>query len=204
MGGKPCIQYDPEEFRRLWMADATCQEIADRFGAKRAWPSLTAKRMGLPSRQTKHGTLPVAAIVAAYVAGQSLDDIRLALRPKFPKVSNHMLATYIRSRGVELRPNGRVRKLPIAEVVRMSRAGVVDRIIGQRFGCSPSGVAKIVRAVLGPRPHGGHRHSKFDHAEMWRMLRAGETVRDIAAKFNVTKQAIRWHMRKRKQKKVSA
>lgn len=202
--GRPSIVYDPEEFRRLWLDGATCQEIADRFGSKRAWPSLAAKRMGLPSRQTKHGTLPVAAIVAAYSIGQTLDQIRMSLRPKFPKVSNHMLATYIRSRGVKLRPNSRSRRLPVAEVVRLSRAGVVDRIIGQRFGCSPSGVAKIVRAVLGPRPQGGRRHSKFNHDEMWRMLKAGETVRDIAAKFGVTKQAIRWHMKKRQQQAVSA
>lgn len=188
------IVFDDAEFRRMWSDGARCCDIAERFGCSKAMVSRKAQKLGLPPRLTPQGVLPLRSIAALYEQGASLGQLQRQLLPVLPKISRSTIRDALKASGVQLRERGGQGKIPVADIVRMHRAGLTNVEICRRTGWSRSGVAKIVRRMCGKRQPGGV--PKFSHARMWAMLRAGCTPREIATEFGVTVQAIHWHRRR--------
>lgn len=186
---------DVEEFRRLWTSGATCAEIAAHFKGSRAWASKKAQALGLARRLTPQGVLPLRSLAVLYEQGASLQGLRRQLLPVLPKISASTIREALRASGVKIRERGGQGEIPVADVVRMHRAGLTNGEIHRRTGWSRSGIGKIVRKMCGKRPSGGSR-PRFSHSRMWAMLRAGCTPREIANEFGVTVQAIHWHRRR--------
>jgi len=144
---------------------------------------------------TPQGVLPLRSLRVLYEQGASLQSLRRQLLPMLPKISASTIRDALRASGVKIRQRGGQGEIPVADVVRMHRAGLTNGDIHRRTGWSRSGIGKIVRKMCGKRTPGGSR-PRFSHSRMWAMLRAGCTVREIANEFGVTVQAIHWHRRR--------
>ena len=188
------IQFNDDEFRRMWAAGARGCDIAARFGCSKALVSRKAQKLGLPPRLTPQGVLPLRSLRVLYEQGASLSALRRQLLPILPTISSSTIREALKSVGVSMRSCGGQGKIPVSDIVRMHRAGLTNVEICRRTGWSRSGVAKIVRRMCGKRKSGGLQ--KFPHDRMWSMLRSGRTPREIATEFGVTVQAIHWHRRR--------
>lgn len=192
------IPMDPVEFRRMWDAGETCATIAERFGCCRALVSARARKLGFPARQTPQGVLPVGAIVKAYELGSSISTIRKTLLAKFPRVSMHLIATLLKSRGVKMRDK-KYPRFDHALAIRLHYAGLNGAEIGRRLGVTRSGVRKLLRGMFGPCKPGRFR-DEIGRERMWKMVRQGMSNADIARELGCTPQAVRYHKVKAKEK----
>ncbi len=202
-GSRVRIVVDEARFRERWLAGATLVQMAAEFGGTRSWVSLHAQQRGLPKRATNTGALPGRAIEVAYQNGQSLRQIREALLPVLPTVSERTISAVLRARGVEVRPRTvSPHRLDELRVVRLSRAGLYDGQIASRLGVHRQVVQRILRARLGPRPQ--FRRSRLDLARMWSLLRQGLSHVAVAQQLGCSAGAVNHHVQRAKRAAVSA
>jgi DNA-binding CsgD family transcriptional regulator len=202
-GSRVRIHVDEARFRELWGSGATLVQMAAEFGATRSWVSLHAGRLGLPKRATNVGQLPGRAIEIAYREGKTLREIRKALLPVLPTVSERTIAAALRARGVQIRPRTVSPHLvDEASVVRMWRDGLYDGQIAKRLGVHRQVVQRILYARLGPRKAG--RRPGIDVRRMWSLLRQGLSHAAVAQQLGCSAGAVNHHVQRAKRAAVSA
>lgn len=203
-GSRRRIIVDDSAFQSRWAEGLTLDAMAAEFGGTRSWVSLHAQRLGLPKRATNVGELPGSTIQAAYELGQSLRQIREALLPKWPTVSERTIGAALRARGVRVRPRMFSRhEIDEVAVVRLSRAGLTDREIAQRFGVHRQVVQRIARARLGQRPQ--RKRPQVDVRRLLALVAEGHTHVAVGQMLGCSAGCVNHHVqRSRRQRQVSA
>lgn len=189
------IEYDADEFRRLWASDMSCREIGKRYGVSHNWASDTAKELGLPRRAVKRGDLPLYAMRVAYANGMTSDEIARSLRHKFPSLASATVRRWLKQAGDKLRP-GKVRsKLNPAECVRLFRAGMTRTQIAQRFKVHTNRVSYAIRTILGAGTKG--TGVRIDAVRMEALLKQGLNQRQVAREMGCHRCTVARYLRLR-------
>lgn len=147
-----------ELLRRLYLEGVPVVDIAARLGGCCTFQNVSnrAKRLGLPPRQRDTGKMPQRAMVEAYRAGTSSEQIAARL-----DVPGSTVRKVLRANGVQLRGRHEMAKNLRAECVRLFRAGWFRREIAAKLGLTISQVRRRIEDVLGPgnKSDGAYRRS---------------------------------------------
>jgi hypothetical protein len=128
--------------------------------------------------------LPRAEIARRYENGECVADIGQAL-----SIRRGGVRRVLDAMGYQL---PRLKRIDVAEAVRLYRSGLSLKAVAKELGCSHPGIwcalkrsGTATRAVGGPRKH-------ERHAEIERRLMGNELIKTIAADMGVSHQAIHY------------